>query len=74
MVQLYHIMNTFNFMQRMRAGLAKGYYTGTQAAEKLGIGRTTLGRWLKKGKLPKPKKSISGMLLFDQKAINTLVL
>ena len=59
-------------MQRKRAELAKDYYTGMQAAEKLGIGRTTLGRWLKKGKLPKPKKSISGMLLFDPKAINRL--
>lgn len=60
-------------MQRKRAELARGYYTGTQAAEKLGIGRTTLGRWLRKGKLPKPEKSISGMLLFDRTAIDQLV-
>ena len=60
-------------MQRKRAELAKGYYTGTQAAEKLGIGRTTLGRWLGKGKLPQPKKSISGMLLFDQGLIDELI-
>lgn len=60
-------------MQRKRSELAEGYYTGTQAAERLGISRTTLGRWLKKGKLPKPEKSISGMLLFNQKDIDALL-
>ena len=59
-------------MGRKRAKLAEGYYTGAQAADKLGIGRTTLGRWLRKGKLPKPTKSISGMFLFDRKAIDRL--
>jgi len=53
-------------MQRKRAELAKGYYSGQQAAERLGIGRTTLGRWIRAGKLPKPTKSISGMLLFGR--------
>jgi len=68
----YHGDCRHKAMQRKRAELAKGYYTGSQAAKRLGIGRTTLGRWLKKGKLPKPKKSISGMLLFEQKAIDRL--
>jgi predicted site-specific integrase-resolvase len=33
-------------------------------AKKLDIGRTTLRRWIRSGKLLKPEKSISGMLLF----------
>ena len=37
-------------------------------AKKLGIGTTTLGRWIRSRKLPKPEKSISGMLLFDRSA------
>ena len=57
-------------MQRRRQQLAEGYYTGKQVAEVLGIGRTTLNRWVKAGKLPKPVKSISGMLLFDHKGID----
>ena len=40
------------------------YVNGTDLARKLGIARSTLTRWIKAGKLPKPKKSISGMLLF----------
>ncbi len=59
-------------MSRTRAQLAAGYCTGQQAATRLGIGRTTLGRWLRSGKLPPPTKSISGMLLFDQSAIDRL--
>jgi predicted DNA-binding transcriptional regulator AlpA len=57
-------------MQRKRAILAKGFYTGMQAAKKLGIGRTTLNRWIKKGTLHPPAKSTSGMLLFSKDAID----
>ena len=59
-------------MQRKRADLAEGYYTGQQAAEKLGISRTTLNRWIKCGKVPRPAKSISGMLLFERRAIEQI--
>ena len=59
-------------MIRKRAELASGYYTGRQAADRLGIGRTTLNRWITKGKVPKPKKSISGMLLFSRKEIDLI--
>ena len=50
-------------IQRKRRQLAEGYLTGQQLADRLGIGRTTLGRWLRAGKL-KPTKSIGGMRLF----------
>ena len=43
---------------------------GKEAAERLGISRTTLNRWVKAGKLPKPVKSISGMLLFGRASID----
>ena len=59
-------------MQRKRQSPAKGYYNGQQAADALGIGRTTLNRWIAKGKAPKPCKSISGTLLFSKKAIDKL--
>ena len=45
------------------------YINGAQLARNLGIGRTTLGRWVKAGKLPKPKKGISGMMLFERARI-----
>jgi predicted DNA-binding transcriptional regulator AlpA len=41
---------------------------GTELARQVGIGRSTLGRWVKPGKLPKPTKSISGMLMFGRGA------
>jgi len=41
------------------------YINGLELARKLGIGRSTLNRWVRAGKLPKPVKGISGMLLFD---------
>jgi site-specific DNA recombinase len=59
-------------MSRKRAQLAAGFYTGQQVADRLCINRTTMGRWLKASKLPKPSKSISGMLLFDRAAIDAL--
>ena len=43
---------------------------GQQAADRLGIVRTTLNRWISKGSLPKPRKSISGMLLFEREEID----
>jgi predicted site-specific integrase-resolvase len=39
-----------------------------QLAEKLGIGRATLGRWMRTGKL-KPASRIGNMLLFEQAAV-----
>jgi len=57
-------------MQAKRASITGGkYINGTQLARTLGIGRSTLTRWIKEGKLPKPKKSISGMLLFKQSEV-----
>ena len=46
------------------------YVNGAQLAKQLGIGASTLSRWVKAGKLPKPKKSISGMMLFGRAAID----
>ena len=51
---------------------ADGYYTGQQAADRLGIGRTTLGRWLKARKVPPPVATEGAVLLFDRQAIESL--
>ena len=60
-------------MQAKRASVAGGkYINGTELAQRLGIGRSTLKRWVKAGKLPKPEKGISGMLLFRQEQIEPL--
>lgn len=40
--------------------------------ESLGIGRTTLNRWVRAGKLPGPVKSVSGMLLFERQDVDRL--
>ncbi len=57
-------------MQSRRASLVGDkYINGTQLAKRLGIGRTTLNRWIKSGKLLKPEKSISGMLLFQRSTV-----
>ena len=57
-------------MQAKRASLAGDkYINGRELAERLGISRSTLGRWVGSGKLPKPKRSLSGMLLFECHAI-----
>lgn len=45
---------------------------GTQLAKRLGIGRTTLGRWIKDGKL-KPTRVRNGVLLFARKTVDRLV-
>ena len=48
------------------------YINGAQLAKRLGIGASTLSRWVKAGKLPKPKKGISGMLLFERAVVDRL--
>ena len=54
-------------MQAKRASITGGkYINGTDLARKLSIGRSTLKRWVEAGKLPKPEKSISGMMLFGR--------
>jgi predicted DNA-binding transcriptional regulator AlpA len=60
-------------MARRRAQLSAGLYTGQKVATLLGIGRTTVNRWVTNGKLPVPQRSISNMLLFDRIAIDRLV-
>ena len=40
------------------------YITGTELAKQLGISRSTLSRWIEAGRLPRPKRSVSGTLLF----------
>lgn len=62
-----------NGMGRKRKQIAEGYYTGEDVAKLLKIGRTTVGRWVKSGRLPKALRSISGMLLFARRSIDTLV-
>jgi len=60
-------------MQNKRASITGDkYVNGAQLARKLGIGASTLSRWVKAGKLPKPEKSISGMLLFGRAAVSRL--
>lgn len=57
-------------MQTKRASITGGkYINGTQLVRKLGIGASTLSRWVKAGNLPKPKRGISGMMLFDRAMI-----
>ena len=48
------------------AVMGDDYINGTELAKKLGIGRSTLNRWVRAGKLPKPVKGISGMLMFGR--------
>lgn len=54
-------------MQAKRASVTgEEYINAAQLARKLGVGRTTIGRWIRQGKLPEPKRGISGMLLFPK--------
>jgi len=72
-VPKYHYACRANGMQGKRASLiGDRYINGTQLAKRLGIGASTLSRWVKAGKLQKPEKSISGMLLFDRAATSRL--
>ena len=60
-------------MQGERAWAAGDrYINGIQLAKRLGTGASTLTQWVKAGKLPKPEKGISGMVLFDRAAIDWL--
>ena len=57
-------------MQAKRAAVTGDkYVNGRELAKHLGISRSTLSRWIKAGKLTKPVKSISGMLLFRRDEI-----
>ena len=57
-------------MQAKRASVAgHKYVNGTELARKLGIGRSTLKRWIEDGRLPRPEESISGMMLFGRDCI-----
>lgn len=56
---------------RRRANPAGGTLNGRQVAEILGIGRTTVGRWLKRGKL-KPLRKQQGVWLFDESEIRQI--
>lgn len=47
------------------------YVNGRQAAEMLGISRTQLGRWIKRGVVT-PVERRSNVLLFDKKTVETL--
>lgn len=45
------------------------HINGTELAKQLGIDRSTLNRWVEAERLPKPEKSISGMLPFERSAV-----
>ncbi|HEV2296870.1 MAG TPA: recombinase family protein [Tepidisphaeraceae bacterium] len=60
-------------MSRRRWQLAKNLYSGQKVARLFGIGRTTVNRWIKSGKLPQPTRSISNMLLFEPAEIDALL-
>jgi len=72
-VPKYHYACRANGMQNKRTAITGDkYINGTELAKRLGIGLTTLRRWVKAGKVPKAEKSISGMMLFDRAAIDRL--
>jgi hypothetical protein len=72
-VPKYHYACRANGMQNKRASITGDkYINGTQLARQLGIGMTTLSRWLKAGKLPQPAQSIGGMLLFDRATVGAI--
>ena len=66
-VPKYHYACRANGMQNKRASVTGNkYINGTELAKQLGIGTKTLSRSAKARKLPKPERSISGMMLFDK--------
>ena len=66
-VPKYHYACRAKGMQNKRASITgDGYINGAQLAKRLGIGASTLSRWVRSGKLPKPDRSISGMMLFER--------
>jgi len=67
----YHAHCRHKAMQAKRASVTgEKYINGAQLAKQLGIGASTLSRWVKAGKVPEPKRSVSGMLLFDREVID----
>ena len=66
-VPRFHYACRANGMQGRRSQVAGStHVNGTELAKRLGIGRSTLIRWIMAGKLPKPERSVSGMMLFDR--------
>ena len=57
---LFRQWRLLKMLQAHRFGIS-----ADELAERLGIGRTTLNRWIRAGKLPKPVRGILGMLLFE---------
>ena len=56
-------------MQAKRASITRAkYINGTVLAKNLGIGRSTPKRWVEAGRLPRPERGISGMLLFGRES------
>jgi predicted site-specific integrase-resolvase len=51
--------------------LPEKVYNGEQAVMQLGISRTELGRWIKRGQI-KPVKRQSNVLLFDKATVDQL--
>ena len=47
-------------------GQRPGLINGTDLARRLGVGRTTIGRWLAARKLPQPVKREAGMLWWEE--------
>ena len=64
---IFHGDCRHNGMKGKRAALVGDkHMNGDQMARYLGISPTTVSRWARNGKLPKPEPSISGMLLFNK--------
>ncbi|MFO0904012.1 MAG: helix-turn-helix domain-containing protein [Pirellulales bacterium] len=65
----YECVLALNVQRRVRP--EKGFLNGQQVAERLGVGRTTVGRWIRSGKLVSDKK-VGGVHLFAEKRINNV--
>lgn len=68
----YHQGCWLSINNKRRVRPSARYYNGRQAAELLGIGRTTLGRWIGRGLLSVAKRQ-HGVLLFLKTAIDALI-
>jgi predicted DNA-binding transcriptional regulator AlpA len=55
-----------------RLDAAGNMLTGGELARRLGVGRTTIGRWLKSGKLPPPDRRTAKLLLWHPSVIDRL--
>jgi excisionase family DNA binding protein len=51
---------------KLAALVGDKHMNGEQVARYLGIGRSSVSRWVKSGKLPNPESRISRMLLFNK--------